>query len=967
MTNNSQKPAAHRAPHKKNLLMSLTACFSCLPPLAKAAALAWLITGAGLHGLAQDRPALENDHYRIRLLRDGRFGLLDMRSGHEELWAPQFTVLYRGEDPGLGTVRVRQIAFVVPSWQKRHDDGRTSDLFRVADSLLFRGSRPVQAGRELAWSFPAGAGGTSLQAWLRLPEDSADPELRFTLKAGKPGWYSVGYTGAPEIAPEEVQAIWQPLVWQERRFPDSSYLSAEFMCSLPAALVNQGGSTIGVVADPSEIPFRFPQPANSRFGVALRNAGGRAQPMLFAPVLGQQASHLGAADTFSFRMRLVMQRRSIYETYRYIATRIMGFHDYRRNATCSLNETIEHMLRYAMDDDYSGWNRDLKAPDYATDVAGTVKAVSALHPLSIALITDDEQVYKRRALPMTEYLMSREKYLFSERPGSAHQSPSHYMRGPAAEVSELAALQLMYRGHSPVFGYYARQLYNKPRVLNLDMVSEGGSWQNALALYRMTGEQTYLDQARTKADAYIRQRIDTLQSDFSDVHIETGGQFWTDFAPKWIDLLELYETTREQKYLEAATRGAEEFVEYVWMTPAPPDTAVLINKGGLVGRYAYQNRLFPDPPPMKAPEQRVPAWRVAQTGLVSEASTTYVPNRAVFLAHHAAYLLRLSRYTGDPFFHAIARAAIVGRYANFPGYSIMGEYTTLYGRPDYPYHPLGEMTYNNIYYNHIWPQIALLMDYLITDAVIASEGRIAFPHRYAQGYAYLQSNVYGDRPGVFYGDRNVHLWMPAALLRSDNIQVNYVSGYGNGNLYVALVNQSAEAQNVRIQLNPDVVPVTEGQTYPVRLWKDREAMQRTLLKNGSLTVTMRPHGITAFAVEGLQVTPRYMRVQQARSAADSGHSHLQARTPLGQVTGMIIELTPALRNAYVWLDATEKELRSATIRYREGDTEKTLTDAQYPFEFSMPLSAETPGVEFSVAGVDTLGRPLHSGTLHLSR
>jgi len=60
--------------------------------------------------------------------------------------------------------------------------------------------------------------------------------------------------------------------------------------------------------------------------------------------------------------------------------------------------------------------------------------VSSLHPLSMAVITDNAEIYARRAKPMMEYLMSREKYLFSSIKGVTGQSPSHAMRGPAAEV-----------------------------------------------------------------------------------------------------------------------------------------------------------------------------------------------------------------------------------------------------------------------------------------------------------------------------------------------------------------------------------------------------------------------------------------------------------------------------------------------------------------------------------------------------
>ena len=54
--------------------------------------------------------------------------------------------------------------------------------------------------------------------------------------------------------------------------------------------------------------------------------------------------------------------------------------------------------------------------------------------LSVALVTDNEDI-RRRALPMTEYLLSRENIL--RRRPSHQAAESVFLRGPAAEVSEL--------------------------------------------------------------------------------------------------------------------------------------------------------------------------------------------------------------------------------------------------------------------------------------------------------------------------------------------------------------------------------------------------------------------------------------------------------------------------------------------------------------------------------------------------
>ena len=98
------------------------------------------------------------------------------------------------------------------------------------------------------WHFPEHQAG-NLRAELTLPQ-SGDPRIRFWFTPKADGWYSIGFTGAPAVQPANIEALWQPLIWQERRFPRLSFLSVERMCSLPAAIISSGGSSIAVVADP---------------------------------------------------------------------------------------------------------------------------------------------------------------------------------------------------------------------------------------------------------------------------------------------------------------------------------------------------------------------------------------------------------------------------------------------------------------------------------------------------------------------------------------------------------------------------------------------------------------------------------------------------------------------------------------------------------------------------------------------
>ena len=204
-------------------------------------------------------------------------------------------------------------------------------------------------------------------------------------------------------------------------------------------------------------------------------------------------------------------------------------------------------------------------------------------------------------------------------------------------------------------------------------------------LYRATGETGYLKKAVAGADRYIRRRIDTPAADFRDP--EAGGFFfWTGFAPKWIDLLEMYELTGDKAYLRAAHRGAKLYTQYVWYSPAVPDCDIPVNPDGKAPHYQYLKSK--GHAQMDAPAERVPAWRLSEIGLTSESSGTSTGHRGIFMANYAAWMLRLAHYTGDGFLARTADHAVIGRYRNFPGYHINTARTTVYEKADYPLLPL---------------------------------------------------------------------------------------------------------------------------------------------------------------------------------------------------------------------------------------------------------------------------------------
>ncbi len=943
-----------------------------------------LLGSAALSALAADAV-----RYRIQLQANG--DLRVERDGAEAwIFAPEFLVQFRETDPKLAMRpgNVPRVSYNVATWEanvrgaaalagvKRSTaqagdgfddrilDGetktRTADVFAAAPGETVRASGWERQGDTVHYRFPENER-FELVAAVTLPaQGRAEPVLTYTLTPKLAGWFSAGYVGAPRVDVASAAEFWQPFLWQERRFPHQSFVTAAFQCPVPATFVRRGDAVVGVVVDADEFPFQpLPLLDNSRFGVALRNPAGQAQPMTFGPLMGGTGSRRGAGEAFTLKLRLYVGHGELTQAYEETARRLYAFRDYRRNAIASLNETLDNMIDYGMSH-YSWFIDELKGCAYSTDVPGAVKNVSSLNPLNFALVADNEAIFQQRAYPIAEYLLSREKFLFSLDPEQKIQSPSRALKGPAAPVSELATLAGITHGASPVFQRLASGLMGQDRTLNLDDVSPGDSWQNNLRMHQVTGDPRQLEKARAGADAYLATRMAKGAGGFEDA----GLFFWTAFTPKWIDLFELYEATGEKRYLEAARLGARRYTMFTWMAPRIPDESITVNPGGNVPVYWYlqsKGHL-----PMKSPEEQVPAWRLSEIGLTPESSGTMSGHRGIFMANYAPWMLRIAAVTGDSLLHDVARSAVVGRYRNFPGYHINTARTTIYEKADYPLRDHKELSVNSFHYNHIWPHMSILLDFLVTDAFARSRGEIDFPSRFIEGYAYLQSKFYGDRPGRFFKYRDATLWMPQRLMKTGNVEINYLTARGDSRLYIAFTNQSSETVTTEVELNAELLPTVANKTYQVKTLAGDSAGTAKQLNDGRLRVTVAPMGLTAVAIEELQVTPRFQH-KLLDAAAGQAWKTDYLELDWGRARAMVLNFGPAMRTAYVYLQADDSEFRESTLEYEIDGRKQTVADAEYPFEFTVTLPNHATAFNFQLRGRTVDGRETESASAALYR
>jgi hypothetical protein len=936
---------------------------------------------------------LSNGYYTVTL-KEGLRVHVQRKTGEAFECTPTFTIINATANPNIKNrpAGIEHVNYSVVSWevdpaQLRQDkvlkqvnigagvagdglddsvlrgsvEGRTADLFSVGNTLVATASEAQIKDASIQFSFDTNPA-FDLEATLSLDNDALEPVLAFVFTPKREGYYSIGFSGMPEFPQTEFDEVWQPLIWQEKRFPDRSYMTLAYQCTVPSTMVRAKGNCVALVADPRELPFEpLPVMENSRFGVALRNAQGWAQPMIFAPVLGGCGSQMEAEKPFTFRMRLVVSEGTCSDAYEQIARDIYGFSDYRHNAIASLNETINNLLNYGMSE-YSQFIEELKGCSYSTDVPGAVKNVSSLSPLQMALVTDNQDIYQHRAYPLIEYMLSREEFLFSLDPKQKIQSPSRNLHGPCAPMSELTSLYRVFQKSNPVFLNLAERMYGTDRASTLDNVEEALSWRNALDLFRATGEKSYLDQALVGANAYVNRRIDHFQTDFNDPDAD-GLFFWTGYAPRWIDLLELYEQSGEVRYLDAAQKGARLFAMYVYLCPAIPDQDILVNKGGKAPMYWYLKGKGHEQ--MYCPEEEVPAWRLSEMGLTSESSGTCYGHRAFFMATYAPWMLRLGYYANDAFLSDIARSAVVGRYRNFPGYHINTARTTIYEKADYPLREHRDLSVNSFHYNHIWPMMSMLFDYLVSDVFVRSKGQIHFPGEFIEGYAYLQNKFYGHEAGEWYGAKEVHLWMPQGVLACDNIELNFLTARGDGKFFVVFTNQSREAVMATVCLNKALIGNLTGKTKRARVRLQDNAQESFPVEDGSFKVTVKAQGITSVEIDDVEIDPAFQqRILSRASATFWAPDYLEV--PFGEARAMIL---PGVENdnAYIYLRSDDAEFRAVTLHYQQGGAWMTVQDVAFPYEFTVPLDGEAREFRFYCEGASVDGKVMRSEVAVLQR
>lgn len=788
-------------------------------------------------------------------------------------------------------------------------DGTTRP-FAAARNVVLRAVSGVVAKGRLKWAFPEQAN-FALSAVLTLSPDGSDPEIAFELTPKKARYYSVAFTGAPGVPIADVLPV--PQECSGRGYRQFDFVMGDATMKCPRVMASTRQGSIALAASPCECAFRLPARSEGRFGLMLAHDAGNLKPVLLAPLLGCPESRMKPGQPWRFSFRVVTRAGDWKETFRRIARSVGNFRDQRdASGPGSLNACLEHVMDFLADRNgrnYAMWHDEQKYYDYFTDQTGIFKPFSPIYGLSAAVVTDDEDFFRRRARPAVEYALSRKTNYFA----------------PYEQLKPVQPAALREIG-GPYIGYAQRVSLNEffqrrvPSLLALPEHRGSGSdnMADALARWQLTGERAALDVAVKTADALVKRG-----------HIDSEQQLF--------DLLELYSAVGERKYLGGAIDAAYDAVTSLNLSPTPPDTNVTVDTGGQVPVHSnsFPRHLmwgFEPPQPLAVPEMTVPAWRVARLGLPSPA----YPIEYWMNVHGA--LLRTAALGQDDFLRDVARWGMVGRFGNYPGdnrtqISLVGELPDAVDRPPW------DWNFATVNPGHAWDFAGAVLDYLVTDAFDRSRGAIDFPAESTAGSTF-RVRTYGARPGRFYGAQGVRLWLPRGLVATGNKQLDWLAGYGNGRFYLALWSQSFREEHATVSLNRAWVECQDGDAL---CCLQNQSAPPARVASNQLTVTLPAKGVVAFAIPAT-VKPRFQATLYAKDAPQlSRESSADTEEPFGKIHAMLLTAGRGLTSAFVYTEAPPENVIAARLRWRQGNgVWHELIDKIYPYEFSTDL-AENAG------------------------
>lgn len=781
--------------------------------------------------------------------------------------------------------------------------------------------------------------GQEVKGVWKLKPGASHYELSLAYSAKESGFYSFVVSAFQDVCEAEVKSVQLPPMFNYKRLPATPIMIPGAMTPQPLAIVEVGQSnrqlSFFVTGSLTDFPLDWGKDSTSRIGFSLKNAFNKVQPVAFAPVPGLEDSKLQAGQSLKRTFNLGAVPENWNGALEYISNAIYQVKDYRTQDSSSLTNAVFNMIDLIKNDDASGWNAQLKGfYDIEADpkIAPTVAQSAPLALISAAIMGRDEELYLKRALPTIEYTLSRSAFRWAKAVGAPYNlEEASLVLDPYKNVqfntAYFDALNQLLDQKNPWLVQVGMP-DQQPRKLSGYSVNLP-AWTQELAAYRLTKDKQWLDKAVLHAKEFVQTEVYGQKT-----QLLTAQPFYnTSFYPYWWDLMDLYEINKDEVFLEAAKYASFFTIAGIRSYPLVQNQKQLIHEGG---RYEGNTNLWwKDGKKFRlgfprvdgdVTEKEVPQSLISPVGLGLEQPVTFfLPNknvRHIFMSTWAPHLLRLSAESNKGIFEVYARNSIIGRFSNYPGYYATG-FTDLTYRADYPYKG---PDINSIYYHHISPHLAFTLDFLVTEAIQKSKGRITFPWGKQEGFVWFNNRIYGAGKGTIFDDSRVKLWLKKGLVNIDNPVINYITGISDDRFWLVLLNEAQQEQQFEIGLDLDQLAV---KNTGVKFYKGIAAEPESMVLSGrKMKSVIAGKGLTAYSfplqkpIAEKVLLPVKNGMQEINIGAPWGKLHaFRIRSPFGWDSIYAYLSTAPLTGVEAEMSLNED---SATLVKRVG----------YPFEWS---------------------------------
>lgn len=807
--------------------------------------------------------------------------------------------------------------------------------------------------------------GAELSVTIKFDELSDDPKVTLDAKFDNAGTYSFLLFTGEDFSDEQYDNVTAPFMFVKKKIPEFAEMYPECYLFTPMATFTRSDKiegkdlTTGIAIDPTSISQSYPYPDTAAFGLVLRTATGRVRGQFCAPQFGSPCANFNAGDSYTVSYRILNHVNDWYPTFRHVAEKLYKNTDVRENYYTSINEAVYNVTDLMMDDVYGGW--DAKDMGWYNMEAQSVSSQSNMFAaVQRYLLTGDEEILEKRAIPTLAWIMSRTNSHFVRKDISEIKSTSYSKVAP----TPLSEEPILYNT-STFEGLYEMSQGRMPYLLNtaVEKASTATSLDGVtsqIALYNATGDEGYLKKLEELAERLILNTVDE-NSAYMNKQLLSNGFVFGDYSPTVHALLAAYETTGNKKFLDGAEKATQLLLtatsnmgyqnDYATtdyhIDPVETMNAHRIScekgrtpwfwHGDTQWRLGFDMDNWGIVEEMKVaiPDETVPGWLPAQAGLGTEHPKTAVNGNYIYMNSWASMVAKLAAYTGDDYFMTQARNAMVGRFGNYAGY-YQERYVAHQGTAEYPY--VGP-DYTLIYWHHIPVFAALLEDYLISSVSARSDFNVEFPAIYQFGYAYFVTNQYGHKPGKIYDQDGMWLWLDRDVLTPDSVNVDYITARKDGVFGAAMINEKDEPLTTTLTLGSKVAG---GATYtgPATLYDKAGNKSEIQVENGKFTLTIPARGI-------LSVIINLPEVKKPDYALDNIYFNTDNGKTVSQHTNgksYALQLNDKAYYAYVYVTDMPKATKEVKFSYTMGDKKGEQVINEYPFETI--IKVENPDTEF---------------------